>query len=150
MSATRTPTARFTVITLGVTDMKRSIAFYERLGFRRKMQASGEEVAFFETGASVVALYPWEKLAADAAVPDQPRPTTFRGVTLAWNCASPAEVDEVLAHALARGARLLKAARPTDYGGYAAYFIDHDGHVWEVVVAPGIEVTADGRVALPD
>ena len=150
MAAKQSPTARFTVITLGVTDMRRSIAFYERLGFRRKMHATGEEVAFFETGASVVAIYPWDKLAADAAVPDQPRPTTFRGVTLAWNCASPAEVDEVMAHALARGARLLKPARPTDYGGYAGYFLDPDGHVWEVVVAPGIEVTADGRVALPD
>jgi catechol 2,3-dioxygenase-like lactoylglutathione lyase family enzyme len=150
MAAKQAPTARFTVITLGVGDMKRSIAFYERLGFRRKMHATGQEVAFFETGASVVALYPWDKLAADAAIPDQPRPTAFRGVTLAWNCASPSEVDDVVAHALAQGARLLKPARPTDYGGYAAYFLDPDGHVWEVVVAPSIEVTADGRVALPD
>jgi predicted lactoylglutathione lyase len=130
--------------------MKRSITFYERLGFRRKMRATGEEVAFFETGASVVALYPWDKLADDATLPDQPRPTTFRGVTLAWNCASPGEVDEVMAHALAQGARLLKAARRTDYGGYSAYFLDPDDHAWEVVVAPSIEITADGRVALPD
>jgi len=150
MAARQFPVARFTVITLGVADMKRSIAFYDRLGFKRRMQATGEEVAFFETGASVVALYPWDKLAADATLPDQPRPTTFRGVTLAWNCASPVEVDEVLAHAIGQGARMLKPARPTDYGGYSAYFLDPDGHVWEVVVAPGVEVTADGRVALPD
>jgi len=150
MAAKQSPIARFTVMTLGVDDMRRSIAFYERLGFSRKMRATGEEVAFFQTGASVVALYPWDKLADDATLPDQPRPTTFRGVTLAWNCASPSEVDDVMAHALAQGARLLKPARRTDYGGYAAYFLDPDGHVWEVVVAPGIEVTADGRVALPD
>jgi catechol 2,3-dioxygenase-like lactoylglutathione lyase family enzyme len=150
MTAKHSLTARFTVITLGVISMARSIAFYGRLGFKRKMRATGEEVAFFETGASVLALYPWEKLADDATLPDQPRPSTFRGVTLAWNCANPAEVDEVMAHALAHGARMLKAARRTDYGGYAGYFLDPDDHVWEVVAAPGIEVTGDGRVALPD
>jgi predicted lactoylglutathione lyase len=150
MPAKQAPTARLTVITLGVVDMKRSIAFYERLGFTRKMHGTGDEVAFFETGGSVIALYPCDKLAADAAVPDQPRPTVFRGITLAWNCVSQAEVDEALAHALEQGASALKPARPTDYGGYAAYFLDPDGHVWEVVVAPGIAVTADGRVALPD
>ena len=141
MAAKQIPVARFTVITLGVTDMKRSIAFYERLGVRRKMHATGEEVAFFETGASVVALYPWDKLAADAAIPDQPRPTTFRGATLAWNCANPAEVDEVMAHALEQGARLLKPARPTDYGGYAGYFQDPDGHLWEVAWNPAMALS---------
>jgi len=150
MAEDQTLTARFTVITLGVSDMARSMAFYERLGFRRRLRATGEEVAFFETGASVVALYPWDKLAADAMLPDQPRPAAFRGVTLAWNCSAPSEVDAVMAHVLAQGARLLKSPQRTDYGGYAAFFADPDGHTWEVVVAPGIEVTADGRVALPN
>ncbi len=49
------PVARFTVVTLGVSDMRRSIAFYESLGFERKLRATGEEVAFFDTGATVVA-----------------------------------------------------------------------------------------------
>ena len=142
--------ARLTVVTLGVADMKRSIAFYERLGFARKMRATGEEVAFFDTGGSVLALYSWDKLAADAMLPDQPRPQAFRGVTLAWNCASPGEVDAVMAHAMAQGGRQLKAAHRTDYGGYSGYFADPDDHPWEVVTAPGIEVMADGRVRLPD
>ena len=150
MAETQSPVARFTVVTLGVTNMARSIAFYEGLGFRRKMRSTGEEVAFFDAGASVLALYPWDKLAADAKLPDQPRPTTFRGVTLAWNCSSAAEVVTVLKRALEQGAKLLKGAQQTDYGGYAGYFVDPDDHPWEVVVAPGIEVTADGRVALPD
>jgi hypothetical protein len=51
---------------------------------------------------------------------------------------------------MAKGARLLKAAHRTDYGGYSGYFADPDDHPWEVVVAPGIEVMADGRVRLPD
>ena len=148
--AEKFPVARLTVVTLGVADMRRSIAFYERLGFARKMRATGEEVAFFDTGASVLALYSWDKLAADAKLPGQPRPQAFRGVTLAWNCVSSREVDAVMAHAMAKGARLLKAAHRTDYGGYSGYFADPDDHPWEVVVAPGIEVMADGRVRLPD
>jgi predicted lactoylglutathione lyase len=144
------PPARFTAITLGVADMRTAIAFYEALGFRRRMRATGEEVAFFDTGATVLALYPWDKLAGEAAVADQPRPAGYRGVTLAWNCNSAAEVDAALAHALACGGRSLKPAGPTDYGGYAGFFADPDGHVWEVVVAPGITVEAGGRLALPD
>jgi catechol 2,3-dioxygenase-like lactoylglutathione lyase family enzyme len=150
MAETAAPTARCTVVTLGVANMARSIAFYESLGFKRKMRSTGEEVAFFDTGASVLALYPWNKLAADAKLADQPRPTAFRGMTLAWNCSSAAEVVLVLKHALQQGAKLLKGAQQTDYGGYAGYFVDPDEHPWEVVVAPGIEVTADGRVTLPD
>lgn len=148
--AASAPVARLTVITLGVSDMRASIAFYEALGFARKFRATGEEVAFFETGGVVLGLYPWSKLARDATLPDQPRPMTFRGATLAWNCRSSDEVDAVLALAAAKGAALLKPAHQTGYGGYSGYFADPDGHPWEVVVAPGIEVGEDRRVHLPD
>jgi catechol 2,3-dioxygenase-like lactoylglutathione lyase family enzyme len=144
------PIPRLTVITLGVSDIRASIAFYGALGFSRRMKATGEVVAFFDTGGPVLGLFPWDQLAADAKLPDQPRPTTFRGFTLAWNCASREEVDAVLAFALAKGAKLLKAAHETDYGGYSGYFADPDGHPWEVVVAPGIEVGDDRRVHLAD
>jgi catechol 2,3-dioxygenase-like lactoylglutathione lyase family enzyme len=144
------PTPRFTVITLGVSDMRASIAFYEALGFARKMQATGEAVAFFDTGGTVIGLFPWDQLARDATLPDQPRPKTFRGSTLAWNCGSVEEVDAVLDFAISCGASLLKPAHRTDYGGYSGYFSDPDDHPWEVVVAPGIEVGDDRRVHLPD
>jgi uncharacterized protein len=142
------PVPRFTVITLGVSDMRRSIAFYEALGFQRKLRVSGEVVAFFETGASVIGLYPWDQLAAEASLADRPRPQAFRGITLAWNCNSAEEVDA--GFAIDQGATLVKAAHRTDYGGYCGYFTDPDGHVWEVVVAPNIEVGDDRRVHLPD
>ena len=144
------PKPRFTVITLGVTDMRTSIAFYAALGFTRKMSATGEAVAFFDTGATVIGLFPWDELAQDAASPDQPRPTAFRGVTLAWNCRSAEEVHAVMEFALSKGAKLLRRAEATDYGGYRGYFTDPSGHAWEVVVAPGIEVGDDRRVHLPD
>jgi len=144
------PVPRLTVITLGVSDMRVSIAFYEALGFTRKLRVTEEAVAFFDTGSSVLGLFPWDQLAADAALPDRPRPVGFRGVTLAWNCRAREEVDEVLGFAVSKGASLLKAAHPTDYGGYSGYFADPDGHPWEVVVAPGIEVGDDRQVHLPD
>lgn len=144
------PIPRLTVITLGVRDIRTSIAFYDALGFSRRLKATGEAVAFFDTGGPVLGLFPWDQLAADAKIADQPRPSTFRGVTLAWNCATREEVDTVLTFAVDRGAALLKAAHETDYGGYSGYFADPDGHPWEVVVAPGIEVGDDRRVHLAE
>jgi uncharacterized protein len=141
---------RLTVITLGVNDMRASIAFYEALGFSRKLRATGENVAFFETGSSVLALFPWDQLAQDVSLPETPRPQSFRGMTLAWNCETRDEVDAVIGFAVSKGASLLKAAQETDYGGYSGYFADPDGHAWEVVVAPGIEVGEDRRVHLQD
>ena len=130
--------------------MRASIAFYEALGFARKFRATGEVVAFFDPGATAIGLFPWDELAKDATLPANPRPQAFRGVTLAWNCNSPEEVDAVLQFAISKGATLLKAAHETDYGGYSGYFCDPDGHPWEVVVAPNIVVGDDGRVRLPD
>jgi uncharacterized protein len=144
------PVPRLTVITLGVGDMRASIAFYEALGFARKFHATGEAVAFFDTGGPVLGLFPWDQLAQDVTLPEAPRPQSFRGTTLAWNCRSTEEVDSVLNFAIACGASLLKPAHTTDYGGYSGYFADPDGHAWEVVVAPGIEVGDDRRVHLPD
>jgi catechol 2,3-dioxygenase-like lactoylglutathione lyase family enzyme len=144
------PVPRLTVITLGVSDMRASTAFYEALGFARKFRATGEIVAFFDTGGPVLGLFPWNELAKDVTLPEDPRPLAFRGTTLAWNCRTTEEVDAVLDFALSKGASLIKPAHRTDYGGYSGYFADLDGHPWEVVVAPGIEVGEDGRVHLPD
>ncbi len=146
----KAPTPRLTAITLGVSDMRASIAFYESLGFIRKYRSTGEEVAFFDTGGTVLALFPWHLLAADATLADEPRPAAFRGTTLAWNCRSPEEVDAGLAFAISKGATPLKPAQATNYGGYCGYFTDPDGHAWEAVVAPGFEVGRDRRVSLPD
>jgi uncharacterized protein len=144
------PVARLTVITLGVADMRKSIAFYQALGFVRKFRAPGEIVAFFETGGTVIGLFPWDQLAQDVTLPENPRPQAFRGVTLAWNCRTDEEVDQVIDFAISKGASLLKPAHKTSYGGYSGYFADPDGHAWEAVVAPNIEVGEDKRVHLPD
>src|ERR1700761_4816729 len=111
------PVPRFTVVTLGVIDMHRSVGFYEALGFARKFRATGEAVAFFDTGATVIGLFPWDQLAQDVMLPDQPRPIGFRGMTLAWSCNSTEEVDTVMAFAISKGAKLVRPAEQTDYGG---------------------------------
>ena len=144
------PVARLTMVALGVGNMRASIAFYEALGFTRKFKVTGEAVAFFETGGTAIGLFPWDQLAQDATLPEHPRPQTFRGMTLAWNCNSPEEVDSVLDFAVSKGASLLKPAHKTDYGGYSGYFADPDNHPWEVVVAPGIGVDEERRIRLPD
>lgn len=138
-----------TVVTLGVHDFAASVHFYEALGFERRVRATGNEVAFFDAGGVVLALYHWLHLARDAALPEEPRPQGFRGMTLAWNCASADDVDRAMARALAAGAALLKPAAATSWGGYSGYVADPDGHTWEVVHAPMFPLDPNGRLQLP-
>jgi predicted lactoylglutathione lyase len=144
------PAAKLTAITLGVCDVPKSGKFYEALGFTRKMRATGDEIVFLDGGGPVIALWDWSKLADDAAVEGEQQPETFRGVTLAWNCATPAEVDAIFAKAVDVGGRILRGPSKTDYGGYRGYFLDPDDHVWEVVCAPGFGFDGDGRLTIPD
>jgi uncharacterized glyoxalase superfamily protein PhnB len=116
----------------------------------RKVKASGDEIAFFDAGGVVFAVWSWDKLAEDSMVSAQPRPATFRGSTLAWNVATPADVDAAFAHAIKVGGKLLRRPDKTEYGGYRGYFADPDGHIWEIVQAPGFGTTEDGRLILPE
>ena len=141
---------RLTVLTLGVRDVGASTKFYEALGVERKVRATGDEISFIAAGGVVLALWSWDKLAADACLAEGPAPQGFRGATLAWNCAKPAEVDAAFAKAMAAGGKLLRQPEKTDYGCYRGYFADPDGHVWEVVQAPGFGFTEDGRLILPE
>ena len=142
--------AKLTAVTLGVRNVPASARFYEALGFKRRLRATGDEIAFLDGGGVVLALWDWEKLAEDSARAGQPDPRTFRGATFAWNCAAPAEVDAAFARALEAGAQVLRRPEKTDYGGYRGYFSDPDGHVWEIVQAPGFAFADDGRLVLPD
>lgn len=126
--------AIISLVTLGVSNLERSIAFYEMLGFQRKVrQAPG--VGFFQAGAVAFAVWPATELAKDAVAKAGAAPA-FRGVALAWNCRSESDVDVVIAHARDAGGTVPKAPRKTDWGGYAGYFADPDGHLWEVAHNP--------------
>jgi uncharacterized protein len=137
---------RVSLITLGVEDVARSRAFYEALGWKASA-ASQEEVTFFQAGGMVVALWGRKALADDATVKNS-RPD-FSGVALAWIGRNEAEVDAVLVEAVAAGGKLVKPAQKTFWGGYAGYFADPDGHLWEVAHNPYWQLDEAGGVHLP-
>lgn len=138
---------RVTLVTLGVADMGVARAFYEKLGWRAHA-SSTPDVTFFDAGGMVVALYGRRALAADAQMNDIPLPT-FRGISLAHNLRSEAEVDTIMAAAVAAGAHEMKPAQPTFWGGYAGYFTDPDGHLWEIAHNPFWPLDAEGKLSLP-
>jgi catechol 2,3-dioxygenase-like lactoylglutathione lyase family enzyme len=140
---------RLSLITLGVADFARSLAFY-RDGLKFPLSsASQDDVAFFRTGGVVLALYPRHKLADDATVSDDGRPGAFAGVVLAHSVREKADVAAVLAQAAAAGGRVVKPAQDVFWGGHSGYFADPDGHLWEVAWNPGFPLADDGRVVLP-
>ena len=136
------------LITLGVADVAKSTDFYERLGFVRSKKASQAAISFFQAGPVVLALFGREALKDDGAAGKIW--TGNGGVALAQNFSSEAEVDAMMAKAEAAGAKILKSAAKTVWGGYDGYFADEDGHVWEVAFNPFWPLDDDGRINLPD
>jgi len=102
--------ARLSIVTLGVADLGRSIAFYEALGWERAA-SSMDEISWFHTGYTNIGLFPREELAADAGVPDEP-PQRYAGFTLAINVETEAAVDA--------GGAFVKPATRADWAGCRA------------------------------
>ena len=131
---------RITLITLGVDDLERSLAFYrDGLGLMTEgiigTQFEHGAVVFFDLqGGCKLALWPRASLAHDSGLPvGPPSATEF---AIAHNVSSRAEVDAVMAEARRAGAIIVKPAQDTFYGGYAGYFQDPEGHLWEVAWNP--------------
>ncbi|WP_202082138.1 VOC family protein [Zobellella iuensis] len=123
---------RISMITLGVRDLARAVAFYRALGLPQL--DSPPSVAFFNLNGSWLGLFGREALAEDAGVPAEGH--GFAGFSLAHNVASPAAVDALLAEAVAAGATLVKPGQAVFWGGYSGYFADPDGYLWEVAHNP--------------
>ncbi len=138
---------RINLITLGVADMKASRGFYERLGFVAS-PAGNDDVTFFNANGLVLGLYGYHSLAEDAQV-KAGRVPEFRGVSLAWNAASEADADAILAHAKACGAKIMKPAQKVFWGGYSGYFADPEGNLWEVAYNPFFPLDEAERIVLP-
>ncbi|BAJ76633.1 lactoylglutathione lyase [Microbacterium testaceum StLB037] len=136
---------RITLVTLGVGELERAIAFYSALGWRPHPTSVEGEVAFFDVGGMVLALWDRRKLAEDSGVEDA---GGWGGVTLAHNVGDAHEVDALLEQAVAAGATLARGGASTPWGGYSGVFIDPDGHPWEVAVNPGWPLDAEGRPQL--
>ena len=126
---------KISMITLGVRDFGKSLAFYrDGLGFPTHDYRDGDDHVMFKLEGSWLSLYPRGKLAEDANVADDG--LGFSAVTLAHNVKSKEEVDAVFANAAAAGAHPIKAPQDVFWGGYSSYFADPDGHLWEVAFNP--------------
>ena len=135
---------RLSLITLGVADLARAQAFYEALGWTTGAQPA-DDVAFFQAGGMVVALWGRGQLAEDSGVEDG---GGWGGITLAYNTRSPEEVDAVIEKARAAGARIAREGAATYWGGYSGVFADPEGHAWEVAHNPHWAIGEDGSVSL--
>lgn len=148
------------LVTLGVTDLPRSVQFYEMVGLRVENDWKEQGIAFVNCHGVVLALWSRAELAKDARLPsfaaapaDAASPSQaaggngFRDVALAHNARDRPEVDAVIAEADKAGARVLKHPEETSWGGYSGYFADPDGHVWEVAHNPFWTLDAEGRIA---
>ncbi|MGE5176145.1 MAG: VOC family protein [Hyphomicrobiales bacterium] len=136
---------RISLVTLGVGDLARSRRFYED-GLGWKAHFANEGVVFFAMNGTVLCLYPRAELLADAKLTGtETRPG---GIALGHNLRSREEVDALLAKAKGAGARILKPAEETFWGGYSGYFADPDGHPWEVAWNPHWTIADDGSIRL--
>ena len=133
---------RISLITLGVSDLVRSRAFYARLGWR-EVEPRHDEVAFFQLNGLALGLYGREALAEDARLPGAG--SGFGGIAIAINFASPDLVDAALDEAWSAGGTVLKPAETASWGGYSGYFADPDGHPWELAHNPFCTLHPDGR-----
>ncbi|HEY3290297.1 MAG TPA: VOC family protein [Anaerolineae bacterium] len=125
---------KLSIITLGVSDLARSLAFY-RDGLKwLTPYKEGEGIVWFPMGGVVLGLYPRVALAEDATVNHEG--SGFTGITLAHNCKNEAEVDAVMREVAALGAKIVKQAQKVFWGGYSGYFADPDGYLWEVAYNP--------------
>lgn len=139
---------RISIVTLGVGDLEKSTRFYrDGLGFPVH-EAGGPSITFFLLGSVMLALYPLEELVADSGS-EQPgtMPEAPHAFTIAHNVATRAEVDDVLRLAEAGGARIVKPAAPTFWGGYSGYFADPDGFRWEIATGSGLPVDPSAKAS---
>ena len=136
---------RLSLVTLGVADVGRAVAFYQRLGWAVANDFEEQGVGFFQCGGMAVALWNREELAADSTVTDG---GGWGGVTLAYNVRSPEEVDATIAEADAAGATIGRAGAETFWGGYSGVFVDPDGHPWEVAHNPHWTINEDGSIEI--
>lgn len=135
------------LVTLGVTDLPRSLVFYrDTLGWSSSAKTE-DPVAFFKLENGVIlGLYPKHLLAADATV--DAKGSGFSGITLAQNMASVDLVDAAFAELASKGVTIVKKPKKTEWGGYSGYFADPDGYLWEVAHNPFWKLLPTGECIL--
>ncbi|HEY1922334.1 MAG TPA: VOC family protein [Tepidisphaeraceae bacterium] len=138
---------RISIITLGVTDLERSLRFYrDGLGFPTTWTPE-RGIIFFQTTGTCLALYPYAELAKDVSDRLPLDRSKFTGITLAHNVRQKQEVDRLLEQAKIAGAKIEKPAQDAPWGGYSGYFSDPDGYLWEVAWG-AFEFNSDGTLKI--
>lgn len=133
---------RLSLITLGVADLARSVAFYKALGWMAGFE--NEQIVCFQLNGFIFSLFPKAELDKDMT-----RDNTGTGCfSLAFNVREKSEVDRVLDEAVAAGGAMLKSAEEVFWGGYSGYFTDPDGHAWEVAWNEAWPIDAAGHISL--
>jgi uncharacterized protein len=135
---------RLSLITLGVSDLEASRRFYaDVLGWIPESDQGS--IIFYEMGGFQLALYPHDALADDIPALHEEPLSPYHGFTLAYCVNSREEVDSLFADLKAKGATIAKEPEDAFWGGYSGYFLDPDGHAWEVAHNPFRRVSSDGR-----
>jgi len=139
--------ANLVIVTLGVTDLVRSVRFYADLGWEQRGDVANG-IVWFKTSGSWLGLYGYADLAADAHLeaPEADEQPGYRAVTMAVNLASEGAVDLAFVRVREAGGRIVKPAAGTEWGGYSGYFADPDGHLWEICHNPGFPLDDQGRI----
>lgn len=138
---------RISIITLGVKDLETSLRFYrDGLKFPTTRQPK-DGIIFFQTQGVCLALYPYEKLAADVSDRFAGPRSPFTGITLAHNVRTKPEVAELLEQARRAGGKIEKPAQDTFWGGHSGYFSDPDGYLWEVAWG-AFDLREDGSLVI--
>jgi catechol 2,3-dioxygenase-like lactoylglutathione lyase family enzyme len=138
------PPARLSLVTIGTRDHARMRDFYIALGWPVGVDIEGD-ITTFLLGGVVLALWPLELLAAEAAA-GEPAPSGWSGLSLACNCDARADVDVAYAAAIAAGATAVMEPVDRDWGGRSGYFADPEGNRWEIAWAPGMQFDERGSV----
>ena len=139
--------ARLSVVTLGARDIDSLRGFYERLGWRSPSPPGDH--ARFEVGGGILALYPLDLLAEEAAMRPRSTDGSFAGFTCAVVVEREEMVDEAIASARAAGARILAEPVDREWGGRSGYFADPEGNAWEVAWLPGATFDKRGGLIWP-
>jgi uncharacterized protein len=137
-----------TMVTLGVSDLDRTTAFYEAWGWERSSASVPGTVTFFHGSTAALALFGRAALAAEAQL-ETSEEGAAPAIALAMNLPSPDDVDRSLERAGRAGGAVVRPAAATEWGGYSGYVQDPEGHLWEVAHNPHFPLRTDGGTSLP-
>jgi catechol 2,3-dioxygenase-like lactoylglutathione lyase family enzyme len=135
---------RLNMITLGVSDLKRSTNFYEHTLGWEKMEWDSDNIAFFKLNGIILSLFPADELAKDASVDNNG--AGFKRFTLAYNTRSKQEVDDIMQILEQKNVNIVKQPESVFWGGYSGYFADPDDNLWEVAYNPFLTIDEQGNI----